>query len=207
MFIGGGVHRKGGAFALQRVLAKVPRFDLRYPRKVWLGLCYYWWIIPQDEIFMAESDTIDRFDVQILRSLSGDGRMSLQDLSERIGLSTTPTARRVRRLEKAGIINGYAALIDETALGFDVSVFVSVQLERQVDDALATFEAAVREFPEVVDCWLMTGDRDYLLRIATTGLKEFEEFLVGRLTRVPGVASIQSSIPLRRVKQGGARIP
>ncbi|MDX1715888.1 MAG: Lrp/AsnC family transcriptional regulator [Anderseniella sp.] len=156
---------------------------------------------------MAESDTRDRFDVQILRSLSGDGRMSLQDLSERIGLSTTPTARRVRRLEKAGIITGYAALIDETALGFGVSVFVSVQLERQVDDALATFEAAVREFPEVVDCWLMTGDRDYLLRIATTGLKEFEEFLVGRLTRVPGVASIQSSIPLRRVKQGGARIP
>lgn len=156
---------------------------------------------------MAESDTIDQFDIQILRVLSRDGRISLQDLSERIGLSTTPTARRVRRLEKTGIITGYAALIDETALGFDVSVFVSVQLERQVDDALATFEAAVQQFPEVVDCWLMTGDRDYLLRIATTGLKEFEEFLVGRLTRVPGVASIQSSIPLRRVKQGGARIP
>ena len=156
---------------------------------------------------MAESDTIDQFDIQILRVLSRDGRISLQDLSECIGLSTTPTARRVRRLEKAGIITGYAALIDETALGFDVSVFVSVQLERQVDDALATFEAAVQQFPEVVDCWLMTGDRDYLLRIATTGLKEFEEFLVGRLTRVPGVASIQSSIPLRRVKQGGARIP
>jgi Lrp/AsnC family leucine-responsive transcriptional regulator len=156
---------------------------------------------------MSESSTIDRFDIQILRELSRDGRISLQDLSERIGLSTTPTARRVRRLEKDGIITGYSALIDETALGFDVSVFVSVQLERQVDDALARFEAAVREFPEVVDCWLMTGDRDYLLRIATTGLKEFEEFLVGRLTRVPGVASIQSSIPLRRVKQGGARIP
>lgn len=156
---------------------------------------------------MSESSTIDRFDIQILRELSRDGRISLQDLSERIGLSTTPTARRVRRLEKDGIITGYSALIDETALGFDVSVFVSVQLERQVDDVLARFETAVREFPEVVDCWLMTGDRDYMLRIATTGLKEFEEFLVGRLTRVPGVASIQSSIPLRRVKQGGARIP
>lgn len=156
---------------------------------------------------MAESDTIDQFDIQILRALSRDGRISLQDLSERIGLSTTPTARRVRRLEKDGIITGYSALIDETALGFDVSVFVSVQLERQVDDALARFEAAVRDFPEVVNCWLMTGDRDYMLRIATTGLKEFEKFLVGRLTRVPGVASIQSSIPLRRVKQGGARIP
>ncbi len=154
-----------------------------------------------------ETDKIDQFDIHILRVLSREGRISLQDLSERIGLSTTPTARRVRRLETAGIITGYSALIDETALGFDVSVFVSVQLERQVDDALAAFEAAVQQFPEVVDCWLMTGDRDYMLRIATTGLKEFEEFLVGRLTRVPGVASIQSSIPLRRVKQGGARIP
>jgi Lrp/AsnC family leucine-responsive transcriptional regulator len=155
----------------------------------------------------VETDKIDQFDIHILRVLSREGRISLQDLSERIGLSTTPTARRVRRLETAGIITGYSALIDETALGFDVSVFVSVQLERQVDDALATFEAAAQQFPEVVDCWLMTGDRDYMLRIATTGLKEFEEFLVGRLTRVPGVASIQSSIPLRRVKHGGARIP
>ncbi len=133
--------------------------------------------------------------------------MSVQDLSERIGLSTTPTSRRIKRLEDLGIIRGYASLIDEDALGFGVSVFVSVQLDKQVDDALATFEAAIQNFPEVVDCWLMTGNRDYLMRIATSDLKEFEQFLVGRLTKVSGVASIESSIPLRRVKSIGARIP
>jgi len=156
---------------------------------------------------MSDSTTVDAFDVQILRALCADGRISVQDLSDRIGLSTTPTSRRIRRLEESGIITGYSSLIDEDALGFSVSVFVSVQLDKQVDDALASFEAAVQKFPEVVDCWLMTGNRDYLMRIATTGLKEFEQFLVGRLTKVPGVASIESSIPLRRVKSGGARIP
>ena len=96
-------------------------------------------------------------------------------------------------------------MIDEAALGFAVSVFVSVKLDKQVDDALATFEAAIAQFPEVVDCWLMTGNRDYLLRVVTTGLAAFEQFLVGRLTKVRGVASIESSIPLRRVKAGIAR--
>jgi Lrp/AsnC family transcriptional regulator, leucine-responsive regulatory protein len=154
-----------------------------------------------------ETATIDSFDIQILRALRSDGRISVQDLSARIGLSATPTARRLRRLEDCGIVTGYCALIDEAALGYSVSVFVSVQLDRQVDDALARFETAVATFPEVVDCWLMTGNRDYLMRVATSGLKEFEQFLVGRLTKVPGVASIESSIPLRRVKSGVARPP
>ena len=151
------------------------------------------------------SSTIDQFDVQILRRLCDDGRVSIQELSDQIGLSATPTARRVRRLEEAGIITGYSARIDESALGFDVSVFVSVQLDRQVDDALATFERAIASFPEVVDCWLMTGNRDYLMRVVTTNLSDFETFLVGKLTKVNGVASIESSIPLRRVKSNAAR--
>ena len=150
---------------------------------------------------------LDVFDIRILRHLGEQGRISVQDLSDQIGLSPTPTARRIRRLEEGGIITGYGARIDEAALGFDVSVFVSVQLDRQVDDALVKFEAAIAGFPEVVDCWLMTGDRDYLMRIATTGLRDFEAFLVGKLTKVDGVASIQSSIPIRRVKAGGARTP
>lgn len=154
-----------------------------------------------------ETVELDVFDVRILRHLGKHGRISVQDLSDQIGLSPTPTARRIRRLEDAGIITGYGARIDEAALGFDVSVFVSVQLDRQVDDALVKFEAAISGFPEVVDCWLMTGDRDYLMRIATTGLRDFEAFLVGKLTKVDGVASIQSSIPIRRVKAGGARTP
>jgi Lrp/AsnC family leucine-responsive transcriptional regulator len=88
-----------------------------------------------------------------------------------------------------------------------VSVFVSVQLDKQVDNALATFEKAIQSMPEVVDCWLMTGNRDYLLKIVTSGLSGFERFLVGRLTKIDGVASIESSIPLRRVKAGISRTP
>lgn len=153
------------------------------------------------------STNLDSFDIAILRQLQKNGRASINELSEAVGLSPSPVARRLRHLEKAGVITGYAALVDETALGFGVSVFVSVKLERQVDDELQTFEDHINRFPEVVDCWLMTGNRDYMLRIATSGLEEFERFLVGHLTRIPGVASIESSIPLRRVKSGFARIP
>lgn len=154
-----------------------------------------------------DSTTLDPHDIRILRELARDGRIPLQALAEHIGLSATPTARRLRRLEERGVVTGYRAVIDEAALGFDVSVFISVQLDRQVDDALARFEREIARFDEVVDCWLMTGDRDYLLRVVTRTMREFEQFLTGRLTKVPGVASIQSSIPLRRVKSGGARTP
>jgi Lrp/AsnC family leucine-responsive transcriptional regulator len=152
-----------------------------------------------------KSTKLDRFDAEIVRVLQQDARLTIQDLSARIGLSPSPTARRLKALEQAGIITGYAALIDEAAVGFGVSAFVSVQLDKQIDEALASFEAAIVTFPEVVDCWLMTGNRDYLLRVATGGLDEFERFLVGRLTKVRGVSSIESSIPLRRVKAGMAR--
>jgi Lrp/AsnC family transcriptional regulator, leucine-responsive regulatory protein len=154
---------------------------------------------------MAVSATVDDIDRAILRELQNDGRLSIADLAPRVGLSPSPCARRVRMLEDRGIIRGYAALLDEVALGFGVSVFVSVKLDRQVDDALKQFERAVKSFPEVVDCWLMTGNRDYLIRIAVTGLAEYEEFLTTRLNRIEGVASIESSIPLRRVKGGAAR--
>lgn len=166
-----------------------------------------WWKTARKGHIMTTSAKLDRFDTEILRVLQRDGRLTINDLSARVGLSPSPVARRLRHLEEAGIITGYAALIDEVALGYGVSVFVSVQLDRQVDEALATFEAAIATFPEVVDCWLMTGNRDYLLRVATSGLQEFERFLVGTLTRIRGVASIESSIPLRRVKSGLARTP
>ncbi len=153
------------------------------------------------------STSIDITDIKILRCLQKNGRQSINDLSEAVGLSATPVARRVRNLEQTGVIAGYCALLDEEKLGYDVSVFVSVQLDRQVDDALATFEKAVQTMPEVVDCWLMTGNRDYLLKVVTSGLKGFEQFLVGRLTKIDGVSSIESSIPLRRVKAGISRTP
>lgn len=152
-----------------------------------------------------ETGALDEIDRRILRRLQGDGRASVQEISAGVGLSPTATARRIQRLERAGVIAGYRAILDEAALGYGVSVFVSVRLDRQIDGALATFESAVRAFPEVVDCWLMTGNRDYLLRVATTSLASFEAFLTGRLTKVPGVASLESSIPLRRVKADLAR--
>ncbi|MDF1873034.1 Lrp/AsnC family transcriptional regulator [Vannielia sp.] len=148
---------------------------------------------------------LDSYDAGILRALQRNGRATINELADVVGLSPSPVARRLRILEKAGVITGYAALIDEAALGYEFSVFISVKLERQVDDALASFEAAVCSFPEVVDCWLMTGNRDYLLRIATRGPSDFERFLTSTFTKVPGVASIESSIPLRRVKEGLSR--
>lgn len=140
--------------------------------------------------------------MNILRALQADGRMSVQDLSRRVGLSPSPCARRVARMEAAGVIRGYAALVDEARMGLGLTVFVSVRLDRQVDDALRVFEEHVMRFPEVADCWLMTGNRDYLLRIVTRDLADYEAFLTGRFTKVPGVAAIESALPLRRVKGG-----
>lgn len=143
---------------------------------------------------------IDDIDRKILRALRKDARMSVQELSAVAGLSPSPCSRRLKALEETGHIRGYRALLDEGKLGYTVSVFVSVQLDKQIDDALERFEAAVRACPEVVDCWLMTGNRDYLLRVATKDLADFEHFLTNTLTRIAGVSSIESSIPLRRVK-------
>jgi len=148
---------------------------------------------------------LDDFDNRMIHLLVTDGRMSVNELSDKINLSPTPVSRRLKKLESDGIIRGYGALIDERRLGFTFSVFVSVRLEKQIDDELAHFEAAVTAMPEVVDCWLMTGNHDYLLRVVTRDIEDFERFLVGQLTRVHGVASIESSIPLRRVKAGTAR--
>ena len=152
------------------------------------------------------STALDRIDRKIIHELQLDGRQSHQELSERIGLSPSPIARRIKKLESDGYITGYGARVDEAKMGFGFSVFVFVKLDKQVDDRLMTFESEILGYPEVMDCWLMTGSFDYLLRVAVHGLPEFERFLTGRLTKVIGVASIESSIPLRRVKDQTARI-
>lgn len=144
-----------------------------------------------------KTTNLDDIDIRILRELRKDGRITAAELGQRVGLSATPVTRRLRQLENTGVITGYAALIDETALGYAMSVFVSVKLDRQVEETLKSFEDAVIRFPEIVDCWLMTGNRDYLLRVAVSGLKEFEDLMIERLVKIKGVASIESSIPLR----------
>ncbi|WP_420012115.1 Lrp/AsnC family transcriptional regulator [Tateyamaria sp.] len=150
---------------------------------------------------------MDEYDIRILRILKQDGRISVQTLSDQVGLSSSPVARRLARLEQSGVVSAYSALIDEARLGFSVSVFVSVKLDQQVDDALTEFESAIHKMDEVVDCWLMTGNRDYLMRVVTRDMAEFEQFLVGKLTKLAPVAGIESSIPLRCVKSNGARTP
>ena len=155
---------------------------------------------------MELNAVLDGIDKNILRCLQQDGRLSQLELADAVGLSPTPCARRLKKLEADGHIRGYTALINEEKLGFGFSIFVSVRLDKQIDDRLVTFEEAVARYQEVVDCWLMTGGFDYLLRIAVADLHEFERFLTRKLTKIEGVASIESSIPLRRVKESVARL-
>lgn len=143
---------------------------------------------------------LDEIDRRILVELQRDGRLTNHDLAGRIGVSASPCWRRVRALEEAGVIKGYAALVDPGALGLNVSVFTQVSLERQEKKALQVFEAAVGEWPEIMECYLMTGDADYLLRVVVPDLAAYERFLMARLTRIRGIASIKSSFALRSVK-------
>ncbi|HBT41648.1 MAG TPA: ArsR family transcriptional regulator [Rhodospirillaceae bacterium] len=143
-----------------------------------------------------ELDAIDR---RILTAIQTNARMRNVDLAEAVGLSASPCLRRVKRLEDAGVIRDYVTLVDQQAVGLPVSIFISVTLERQVEKALEEFEATIRSWPEVMECYLMTGDADYLLRVVTADLSAYERFLMDRLTRVTGVASIKSSFSLKQV--------
>jgi DNA-binding Lrp family transcriptional regulator len=144
--------------------------------------------------------TLDAIDRRILARLQENARLPNVELAEAVGLSPSPCLRRVRDLEEAGVIRRHVTLVDPAAVGLPVSVFVSVTLERQVERALEVFEAAILERPEVMECYLMTGDFDYLLRIVVADLTAYERFLMDHLTRVPGVASIKSSFALKQVK-------
>ena len=142
---------------------------------------------------------LDEIDLRILRRLQTDTRVSNVDLAAAVGLSQSPCLRRVRQLEASGVIARQVALVDQNAVGLPVSVFLQVSLERQVEDALRVFEAAVAAWPEVMECYLMTGNADYMLRVVAADLGAYERFLMDHLTRVPGVASIRSSFALKQV--------
>tara|TARA_B100000745_G_scaffold252036_1_gene174231 strand:+ start:86 stop:574 length:489 start_codon:yes stop_codon:yes gene_type:complete len=143
--------------------------------------------------------SIDAIDRQILENLQNDARMRNVELAEKVGLSPSPCLRRVGNLEETGVIRGYATLVDAEAVGLPVSVFVSVTLEKQIEKTLEKFEKEIRARPEVMECYLMTGDADYLLRVVTADLGAYERFLIEHLTRIPGVASIKSSFALKQV--------
>ena len=143
-------------------------------------------------------DAIDR---KIIAALQSDARLTTLQLAERVGLSASPCARRVRQLEETGIIKGYVAVIDQKEVGLPVSVFASIKLERQREEELDRFARAVAQWPEVLDCYLMTGQRDFLMRIVVRDLEAYERFLKDKLTRLDGVASIESSFALGQVKR------
>jgi Lrp/AsnC family transcriptional regulator, leucine-responsive regulatory protein len=141
----------------------------------------------------------DAIDQKILGYLQADGRMTNQDLAENIGLSPSPCLRRVRQLEASRVISRYVALVDPEKIGLSVTAFVRVRLDQQDDRHLADFETAVSGFPEVMECYLMTGEADYQLRVLVASLTQFEDFLRFRLTRVRGVANVTTSFALRPV--------
>ncbi|WNV11174.1 Lrp/AsnC family transcriptional regulator [Tardiphaga sp. 709] len=146
---------------------------------------------------MSALDAIDR---KILAALQIDSRITMQELAERVGLSISPCHRRVKLLEERGVITRYMALVDQKAIGLPVSVFISIQLVRQKEEDLNRFAKAISKWEEVLECYLMTGNRDYLLRVVAADLSSYEAFLKNKLTRLDGIASIESSFALSQVK-------
>lgn len=143
---------------------------------------------------------LDATDLRILSELQDNARIANVDLADRVHLSPSPCLARVKNLERSGLISRYATLLDAAALGLTVSVFVQVRLEKQIEPALETFEKAIAKRPEVMECYLMTGDSDYLLRVVVRDIPALERFIVQFLSKVPGVSSIRSSFALKQVK-------
>lgn len=142
---------------------------------------------------------VDTIDARILERIQIDGRITNHELADHVGLSPSPCLRRVRNLEAEGIITGYVGLVDPQALGLSVTAFVRVRLDGQDDRHLAIFEEQVRAFTEVMECYLMTGESDYQLRVLVASLAAFEDFLRHKLTKIAGVSQVTSSFALRPV--------
>jgi Lrp/AsnC family leucine-responsive transcriptional regulator len=147
---------------------------------------------------------LDAIDLRILGALQENARIANTELAAAVGLSPAPCLRRVRALEERGVIRKHVTLVSPAAVGLPVSVFVSISLERQVEEALKRFERVILARPEVMECYLMTGDADYLLRVVCADLGAYERFVLDHLTKVPGVSSIRSSFALKQVKYSTA---
>ncbi len=135
--------------------------------------------------------TLDAIDRKILRLLQSDSRTTMQELADKVGLSVSPCHRRVKLLEERGVITRYIATVDQKSLGLHVSVFISIKLARQKEEDLDRFAKAISKWDEVLECYLMTGNRDYLLRVVAADLSSYEAFLKNKLTRLDGIASIE----------------
>jgi len=148
--------------------------------------------------------SLDSFDRRILDTLQRDGRMSNVALAERVGLSPTPTLRRVRRLEQSGVIAGYGATLDRRRIGLGLTAFVSITVAWHNDEARQAFEDAVRDCEEVVACYIVSGDSDFLLEVVVPDLESYSQLLIDTLLKLPGVKDVRSSFAMRMVKAPSA---
>lgn len=143
---------------------------------------------------------LDRYDALILRVLQEDGRISNQDLAERIGLSASPCLRRVRTLEESGLISGYRAVIDAKKLGLSLMALISISMDQHTPERFKDFEARIAEIPEVMECLLITGQSaDYQLKVVVKDMDAYQVLLLDHITRIKGVTGVHSSFVLRRV--------
>ncbi len=143
---------------------------------------------------------LDRYDRRILEVLQTDGRISNQDLADRIGLSPSPCLRRVRALEESGLIIGYRAMLDARKLGLTLLALVHISMDRHTPERFARFDAAVSELPEVLECLLITGqEADYQLKVIVRDMEAYQSLLLQKITRIEGVSGVHSSFVLRRV--------
>lgn len=149
----------------------------------------------------AKTLRLDRIDRRILEHLQDDGRLSNQELAERVALSPSPCLRRVRGLERAGIIRGYAALLDALQVGLGLLAFVTVKLEKRGKMPVDQFTRAVQAWPEVIACFSMTGDMDYLMRVQVEDLEHYSRFIMEKLLKQPGVIDIRTNFVLERIKE------
>ena len=146
---------------------------------------------------MATLDSIDR---RLLAELQDEGRVTNVDLARRVGLTAPPCLRRVRALEEAGVIRGYHADLDASSLGFTITVFAMVSLKSQAEEDLRAFENHIKELPEVRECHMLNGEIDFILKIVSKDLQNFQEFLTSKLTPAPNVASVKTSLTIRTAK-------
>lgn len=150
---------------------------------------------------------MDAIDRRILRALHRRGRLTNAELAAEVGLSPSPCATRVRRLEQAGVIEGYVAILNQAALGLPDTVIIEVMMDRHDEASRATFEAAVAAMPEVIEAWLVTGEYDYVIKAAVGGTAGYEALLRQKLYRLPGVRHTRSAFCLSRLKQEWTPVP
>jgi Lrp/AsnC family leucine-responsive transcriptional regulator len=143
----------------------------------------------------------DEFDRKSLRELQADARLANNELADRIGLSPSPCLRRVRRMEESGIIRGYTAIVDPAVFGWNMIAIATIRLGRQNEDEIVMFEDAIRGWDEVLECHLVTGSRDYVLKVATGGLDQYERFIKEKIARLKCVAAIETSFVMNTIKE------